>query len=78
MAMKVSQILPHVWVMDEAVHESLLDHVDKAFATDGRSTTTKDLVVEFVTFTLSGIYAALRLCRCFDLCFGRQRGGVSW
>lgn len=42
MAMKVSQILPHVWVMDEAVHESMLDHVDKAFATDGRSTTTKE------------------------------------
>ena len=52
MAMKASQVLPHVWVVDEAVPESLLDHVDVAFATDGRSTTTKDLIVEFVTFTL--------------------------
>ncbi|CAE6967980.1 unnamed protein product [Symbiodinium sp. CCMP2456] len=42
MAMKVSQILPHVWVMDEAVPQSLLDHVDQAFATDSRSTTTKE------------------------------------
>lgn len=42
MVMKVSQVLPHVWVMDEAVPQSLLDHVDQAFATDSRSTTTKE------------------------------------
>ena len=48
MAMKASQVLPHVWVVDEAVPQPLLDHVDQAFATDNRSSTTKDLVVEFV------------------------------
>jgi len=42
MAMKASQVLPHVWVVDEAVPQSMLDHVDQAFAADSRGKTTKD------------------------------------
>ena len=73
MAMKASQVLPHVWVVDEAVPQSMLDHVDQAFAAASRGRTTKDLVVEFVQFTLFDFIKTVLRLSMFWPVIGRQR-----